>query len=218
MEIKLEDKLGYSFNNKDLLGLALIHKSFNNIENNERLEFLGDAILNAVISEYLYLRFDSENEGLLTRMRSYFVKAEMLTNKAEELGLAEYIKMSKGTANLDKKRKNSILEGVFEAVLGSVFLDGGWEKVKNLILDVFDDQFNSITRDMEFRDSKSELQELFQSMKVLPPEYSIKNTKNGFECTLSFDNKKFISEGRSKQISESRVAEAVLQYIKSSND
>ena len=218
MEIKLEDKLGYSFNNKDLLGLALIHKSFNNIENNERLEFLGDAILNAVISEYLYLRFDSENEGLLTRMRSYFVKAEMLTNKAEELGLTEYIKMSKGTANLDKKRKNSILEGVFEAVLGSVFLDGGWEKVKNLILDVFDDQFNSITRDMEFRDSKSELQELFQSMKVSPPEYSLKNTENGFECTLSFDNKEFISKGRSKQISESRVAEAVLQYVKASND
>ena len=218
MEIKLEDKLGYSFNNKDLLGLALIHKSFNNIENNERLEFLGDAILNAVISEYLYLRFDSENEGLLTRMRSYFVKAEMLTNKAEELGLTEYIKMSKGTANLDKKRKNSILEGVFEAVLGSVFLDGGWEKVKNLILDVFDDEFNSISADMEFRDSKSELQELFQSMKVSPPEYSLKNTENGFECTLSFDNKEFISQGRSKQISESRVAEAVLQYIKASND
>ena len=218
MEIKLEDKLGYSFNNKDLLGLALIHKSFNNIENNERLEFLGDAILNAVISEYLYLRFDSENEGLLTRMRSYFVKAEMLTNKAEELGLTEYIKMSKGTANLDKKRKNSILEGVFEAVLGSVFLDGGWEKVKNLILDVFDDEFNSISADMEFRDSKSELQELFQSMKVSPPEYSLKNTENGFECTLSFDNKEFISEGRSKQISESRVAEAVLQYVKASND
>ena len=218
MEIKLEDKLGYSFNNKDLLGLALIHKSYNNIENNERLEFLGDAILNAVISEYLYLRFDSENEGLLTRMRSYFVKAEMLTNKAEELGLTEYIKMSKGTANLDKKRKNSILEGVFEAILGSVFLDGGWEKVKNLILDVFDDEFNSISADMEFRDSKSELQELFQSMKVSPPEYSLKNTKNGFECTLSFDNKEFISEGRSKQISESRVAEAVLQYVKASND
>lgn len=218
MEIKLEDKLGYSFNNKDLLGLALIHKSFNNIENNERLEFLGDAILNAVISEYLYLRFDSENEGLLTRMRSYFVKAEMLTNKAEELGLIEYIKMSKGTANLDKKRKNSILEGVFEAVLGSVFLDGGWEKVKNLILDVFDDEFNSISTDMEFRDSKSELQELFQSMKVSPPEYSLKNTENGFECTLSFDNKEFISQGRSKQISESRVAEAVLQYVKASND
>ena len=218
MEIKLEDKLGYSFNNKDLLGLALIHKSFNNIENNERLEFLGDAILNAVISEYLYLRFDSENEGLLTRMRSYFVKAEMLTNKAEELGLIEYIKMSKGTANLDKKRKNSILEGVFEAVLGSVFLDGGWEKVKNLILDVFDDEFNSISADMEFRDSKSELQELFQSMKVSPPEYSLKNTENGFECTLSFDNKEFISKGRSKQISESRVAEAVLQYVKASND
>ena len=218
MEIKLEDKLGYSFNNKDLLGLALIHKSFNNIENNERLEFLGDAILNAVISEYLYLRFDSENEGLLTRMRSYFVKAEMLTNKAEELGLAEYIKMSKGTANLDKKRKNSILEGAFEALLGSVFLDGGWEKVKNFILDVFDDEFNSISTDMEFRDSKSELQELFQSMKVSPPEYSLKNTENGFECTLSFDNKEFISKGRSKQISESRVAEAVLQYVKASND
>ena len=102
---ELQHQLGYKFKNLDLLELALTHKSFSNSKNNERLEFLGDSILNSIISQYLFKRFNGEKEGLLTRMRSYLVKAETLTIKAEEFALGDYIKLSKGTANLIKRQK-----------------------------------------------------------------------------------------------------------------
>ena len=124
---ELQSKLGYSFKNIELLKLALIHKSYSNTTNNERLEFLGDSILNTVISQYLFLKFSNEKEGLLTRMRAYLVKAETLTMKAEERGLIDYIQLSKGTANLSRERKNSILEDSFEATIGAIFLDSNYD-------------------------------------------------------------------------------------------
>ena len=120
----LQNRLGYTFKDEALIELALTHKSFSSISNNERLEFLGDSILNSIISEYLFIRFNNQKEGLLTRMRAYLVKAETLTIKAEELSLEKVVKLSKGTANLSKERKNSILEGAFEAVIGAIFIDG----------------------------------------------------------------------------------------------
>ena len=98
----LQIQLGYSFKDQNLLELALTHKSYSNSLNNERLEFLGDSILNSIISEYLFSRFTNQKEGLLTRMRAFLVKAETLTIKAEELSLEKIIKLSKGTANLSK--------------------------------------------------------------------------------------------------------------------
>ena len=95
MELKtIETRLGYVFNNTELLELALVHKSSNNTSNNERLEFLGDTILNSIISQYLFLKFPNEKEGLLTRMRSHIVKGETLTKKANELGIIDFIKLS----------------------------------------------------------------------------------------------------------------------------
>ena len=89
----IEQKIGYEFNDKSLLDLAITHKSSNNFENNERLEFLGDSVLNSVISHYLFSKFPNEKEGLLTRMRSYLVKGETLTAIAKEMSLSEYIKL-----------------------------------------------------------------------------------------------------------------------------
>ena len=110
---ELQHQLNYKFKNIELLELALTHKSYSNSNNNERLEYLGDSILNSAISQYLFKRFTNEKEGLLTRMRAYLVKAETLIIKAEEFALGDYIKLSKGTANLSKDRKNSILEDAF---------------------------------------------------------------------------------------------------------
>ena len=107
----LQNQLGYTFKDEALIELALTHKSFSSISNNERLEFLGDSILNAIIAEYLFNRFNNQKEGLLTRMRAYLVKAETLTIKAEELYLEKVVKLSKGTANITTERKNSIIEG-----------------------------------------------------------------------------------------------------------
>ena len=154
----LQKKLQYEFNNKELLKLALVHKSSNNSSNNERLEFLGDTILNSVISQYLFEKFPHEKEGLLTRMRSHLVKGETLTNKANEIGLIDFIRLSKGTANLSENRKHSILEGSIESIIGAVFLDSSWSGAHDLILHLFEKELSAIESNQEFRDSKTELQ------------------------------------------------------------
>ena len=161
----LQNRMGYTFNDQSLMELALTHKSFSNTLNNERLEFLGDSILNSIISEYLFSRFSNQKEGLLTRMRAFLVKAETLTTKAEELSLEKIIKLSKGTANLSKERKNSILEGAFEAVIGAIFIDGGWSAATDVTLKIFNKNLEALSEDMTFKDAKTELQELFQSLK-----------------------------------------------------
>ena len=132
----LQQKIGYEFKDKSLLNLAITHKSSNNFENNERLEFLGDSVLNSVISQYLFSKFPNEKEGLLTRMRSYLVKGETLTVIANEMNLSEYIKLSKGTANLSQNRKYSILEGAIESIIGAVLLDSNWEQANSFVLNL----------------------------------------------------------------------------------
>jgi ribonuclease-3 len=218
MELKtIEARLGYVFKNTELLELALVHKSSNNISNNERLEFLGDTILNSIISQYLFLKFPDEKEGLLTRMRSHIVKGETLTKRANELGIIDFIKLSKGTANLSKNRKFSILEGSIESIIGAVFLDSNWDGVQAFILNLFKQDLSNIDVDQEFRDSKTELQELLQSKGFKPPKYITTESKLGFTCEINLDNKEFIASGSSKRQSEILVAKEALNHLKSKN-
>tara|TARA_Y100000748_G_scaffold29570_1_gene21889 strand:- start:1022 stop:1681 length:660 start_codon:yes stop_codon:yes gene_type:complete len=218
MELKtIEARLGYVFKNTELLELALVHKSSNNTSNNERLEFLGDTILNSIISQYLFLKFPNEKEGLLTRMRSHIVKGETLTKKANELGIIDFIKLSKGTANLSKNRKFSILEGSIESIIGAVFLDSNWDTVQAFILNLFKQDLSNIDVDQEFRDSKTELQELLQSKGFKPPKYITTESKLGFTCEINLDNKEFIASGSSKRQSEILVAKEALNHLKSKN-
>ena len=218
MELKtIENRLGYVFNNTELLELALVHKSSNNTSNNERLEFLGDTILNSIISQYLFLKFPNEKEGLLTRMRSHIVKGETLTKKANELGIIDFIKLSKGTANLSENRKFSILEGSIESIIGAVFLDSNWDSVQAFILNLFKQDLANIDVDQEFRDSKTELQELLQSKGLEPPKYITTESKLGFACEINLDNKEFVASGNSKRQSEILVAKEALNHLKSKN-
>ena len=215
----LQNRLGYTFKDEALIELALTHKSFSNISNNERLEFLGDSILNSIISEYLFIRFNNQKEGLLTRMRAYLVKAETLTIKAEELSLEKVVKLSKGTANLSKERKNSILEGAFEAVIGAIFIDGGWDAAKDITLKAFNKNLAALSEDMTFKDPKTELQELFQSLKSDLPKYIIEDIGKGkFSCTVKYKDMVFESSGTSKRIAETNVAMKLLAYIKQNDD
>ena len=213
----LEKKLGYCFNNISLLELALIHKSSNNSSNNERLEYLGDSILNGVISEYLFLKFPNEKEGKLTRMRSFLVKGETLTKKAYELDLIKFIKLSKGTANLSENRKYSILEGSIESIIGAVFLDNGWDNAKLFIVEIFSKELSELGSDQEFRDSKTELQELLQSKKLKPPTYISKESLNGFNCEVELSENIFTATGNSKRQAEIAAAKKALIYLKSEN-
>ena len=214
----LQNQLGYTFKDEALIELALTHKSFSSISNNERLEFLGDSILNSIISEYLFIRFNNQKEGLLTRMRAYLVKAETLTIKAEELSLEKVVKLSKGTANLSKERKNSILEGAFEAVIGAIFIDGGWDAAKDITLKAFNKNLAVLSEDMTFKDAKTELQELFQSLKSDLPKYIVEDIGKGkFSCTVNYKDSVFESSGTSKRIAETNVAMKLLAYIKQNN-
>ena len=214
----IQNRIGYNFKDQSLLELALTHKSFSNTANNERLEFLGDSILNSIISEYLFLRFNNQKEGLLTRMRAFLVKAETLTTKAEELSLEKIIKLSKGTANLSKERKNSILEGAFEAVIGAIFIDGGWNVAKEITLKTFKKNLEVLSEDMTFKDAKTELQELFQSLKSDLPKYNVEDIgKNNFLCKVNYKDMVFDSTGTSKRIAETNVAMKLLAYIKQNN-
>ena len=213
----LEKKLGYYFNDISLLELALIHKSSNNSSNNERLEYLGDSILTGVISEYLFLKFPNEKEGKLTRMRSFLVKGETLTKKANELDLVKFIKLSKGTANLSENRKYSILEGSIESVIGAIFLDNGWDKAKSFILEIFSKELSELGSDQEFRDSKTELQELLQSKKLKPPTYISKESHNGFNCEVELDKNIFTALGNSKRQAEIAAAKKALIHLKLEN-
>jgi ribonuclease-3 len=212
---RLQNQLNYKFKNIQLLELALTHKSFSSIQNNERLEFLGDSILNSIISEYLFNRFTNQKEGLLTRMRAYLVKADTLVIKAEEFVLSDYIKLSKGTANLSKDRKNSILEDAFEAIIGAIFIDGGWNQVRDTTLNIFNKNLLALSEDMTFKDAKTELQELLQSMKHDLPKYMIDDLEKGqFSCVIDFQGITFESVGPSKRVAETNVAMKVLAHIK----
>ncbi len=212
---RLQNQLNYKFKNIQLLELALTHKSYSSIQNNERLEFLGDSILNSIISQYLFKRFTNQKEGLLTRMRAYLVKADTLVIKAEEFVLSDYIKLSKGTANLSKDRKNSILEDAFEAIIGAIFIDGGWDQARDTTLNIFNKNLLALSEDMTFKDAKTELQELLQSMKHDLPKYMIDDLEKGqFSCVIDFQGITFESAGPSKRVAETNVAMKVLAHIK----
>ena len=217
MKLDLETRLGYVFKDSELLELALVHKSSNNTSNNERLEFLGDTVLNSIISQYLFLKFPNEKEGLLTRMRSHLVKGETLTKKANELGVIEFIKLSKGTANLSENRKFSILEGSIESIIWAVFLDSNWDTVQTFILNLFKKELSNIEADQEFRDSKTELQELLQSKGLEPPKYLTTKSELGFDCQINLDDKEFVASGNSKRQAEIVVAKDALNHLKSNN-
>tara|TARA_B100001121_G_scaffold124743_1_gene109393 strand:- start:270 stop:1028 length:759 start_codon:yes stop_codon:yes gene_type:complete len=210
---KLESKICYEYNDINLLKLALTHKSSNNTFNNERLEFLGDSVLNSVISDYLYSNFPQEKEGLLTRMRSFLVKGDTLTKKATELGLQDFIKLSKGTANLSQQRKHSILEGSVESIIGSVYIDGGWKEANRVILNLFKKELSRIKPDQEFRDAKTELQELMQSKKMDIPKYDTTPNSGWFICDIIIGSTKFRARGVSKRVAEIAAAKKALTIL-----
>lgn len=210
----LSKKIGYEFADIKLLELAITHKSADSKSNNERLEFLGDAILSTVVSEYLYTKFPYQKEGLLTRMRSHLVKGDTLTRIAYKLELTNFIKLSKGTANLSSERKRSILEGVVEAIIGAVMLDSNWETSKKFVLKLLKKELSKISIDKEFRDSKTELQELLQSKKIDPPVYETTELDDGFKSSIKYEDKIFKAKGNSKRDAEREVAKKALKFIK----
>ncbi|MCS7228248.1 MAG: ribonuclease III, partial [Endomicrobia bacterium] len=161
------------FTNTELIKTALIHKSWaveNKISlNNERLEFLGDSVLAVIISEYLYTTFPEKDEGSLSKLKSVLVSKTQLAKWGKQIGLGKYVLISKAEENSGGRKKDTIIAGVFEALLGALYLDQGIKKCKEWMYNKF--LFN--IKDVEIEDYKSLLQELVQKKYQLLPEYTI---------------------------------------------
>ena len=217
---KLEKELGFTFKNRILLIEAITHKSFSKSEeNNQRLEFLGDSILNTIISEYLFDEFGHDNEGKMTSMRASLVNENSLYELAKKIKLNNFMLMSEEEILRKGNLRKAALSDTFEAIIGAIFLDQGYDKTKIIVTNLFNEELKNLNNVKTFKDPKSELQESLQSMKIKPPKY-ITSVKSGPPHNPVFETKLFIgnklinrSEGFKKSDSEKKVATDTLKML-----
>ncbi len=220
---ELEKKLGFFFQRKELLSTALTHSSYCNehqlakTDCNERLEFLGDAVLELASSRYLFEKYPSEQEGTLSKMRAARVCEEALAGCARTLELGKYLRMGKGEHQTGGAERDSILADALEAVLGAVYLDAGFEKAESIVRNFI---MPSAEQGPQHADSKTLLQELVQSHGVSEIRYVLKE-EQGPEHLKEFTMEVFLDgesygcgTGHSKKQAEKAAAEAALDRLK----
>ena len=207
--------LEYSFQDEELFQLALTHKSLSS-HNNERLEFLGDAILNLYVSERLFNTYGSLKEGKLTRFKASIVSRENLHRVAINLELSNHIKLGKG----ESLQGNSILGNVLEALIGAIFLDSDYSETKNVLDNIFKDDFLKLVEEEELKDPKSTLQELIQKQYQSLPIYSLNEQisdkkENQFEVTCSVVEGNLVTQGigNTRKGAELNAASNMLELI-----
>ncbi|MBN2058155.1 MAG: ribonuclease III [Candidatus Saganbacteria bacterium] len=220
---EFEKKLGTSFLNLALLNHSLTHSSFGHeykVPDNERLEFLGDAILKLVISEYLYHKFPDRAEGDLTKYRAAVISDETLAGVGRNLAIGEYLLLSANEKRTGGTRRKSNLANALEAVIGAVFLDAGIGKSREMILGFLTPEIEKVTQEGYIRDYKSALQEYAQKRKWDLPHYRvIKETgpkhRRVFWMEVKIKNKRYgTGRGRNKKEAEQRAAMHALHHIK----
>lgn len=191
---------------------AFVHKSVSSDHNNERLEFLGDAVLEIVISEYLFNRFTDLNEGKLTQMRASMVNTQSLAEIFQQLDCKDLLQTSKGTNKLDETHKHSIFAGTLEACIGAIFIELGYEESKDFVLQLFHNRFSLLNASAELKDAKSRLQEALQVKGAELPKYLVTSNKQGnyFDCSVTFNGKTFEASDAIKKESEQKVAALIL--------
>lgn len=220
----IEGKIGYVFQNKDLLILAFVHRSFFNenrqkvVEHNERLEFLGDSILNILISQYLYKTFPLYSEGQLSHIRAFLVEANMCAKLLQKLSLAEFVLLGKGEKMSEGKNKESIQADLFEALLAALFLDGGLEEVKKFFWFHFSKEVDERLKE-PVRNWKAELQDYFQKKYQKIPMYHVLNA-HGPDHHKQFEVAVYLEEvslgkgiGSSKKEAEQEAAKEALEFL-----
>lgn len=221
---KVTENLGIKFSNKELLQQAFIHRSYLNetkqhIESNERLEFLGDAVLSFIVSSYLFLARPEDNEGDLTNLRSYIVKTKSLAEAAGNLNLGTYLKLSRGEDATGGRKNPQLLANTYEALLGAVYLDQGLEIAKKFIDITLLPLFKNALTSGPPKDAKSQLQELVQNRLKESPLYKILTTKgpdHAKEFTVGVfiqDREEGIGIGSSKQVAEEHAATEALKKL-----
>ncbi|HSX71797.1 MAG TPA: ribonuclease III, partial [Pseudomonas sp.] len=182
---RLERKLGHTFQNQELMLLALTHRSFAG-RNNERLEFLGDAILNFVAGEALYERFPQAREGQLSRLRARLVKGETLAVLARGFELGEYLRLGSGELKSGGFRRESILADALEALIGAIYLDAGMDVARARVLDWLAGELDGLTLVDTNKDPKTRLQEFLQSRAAELPRYEVVDIQGEPHCRTFF--------------------------------
>ncbi len=223
---KIEDNIGVIFKDKKFLGIALTHRSYLNenrgqdLSNNERFEFLGDAVLELIISEYIFNKYPTKAEGELTSIRSSVVRTESLAQESRNLGIGQYLKMSKGEQDSGGKDKDYLLANTYEAVLGAIYLDQGLEKCKEFVKRTLFNKIDEIVKNELYIDPKTEAQELIQAQRKTTPKYIVLNEQGPdhdkiFTVAIEINGKReTIGKGSSKQKAEEDAASKIITKLK----
>jgi len=223
---QLEKRINYPFKNKNLLKEALTHRSYLNenakwpLPHNERLEYLGDAVLELITTDFLFRRFPKHDEGTLTSFRAALVNFQMLGRVAREIELERFLLLSKGEAKDMGKAREVILANALEALIGALYLDGGYEMVKQKIEELVLPHIDEILEKKLYRDPKSLLQEIVQEKRKITPTYQVieergPDHQKEFVLSVFFGNEEIAQgAGTSKQEAESKAAEAALDKFK----
>lgn len=217
---RLLKRLGYKFRDPALFELALSHRSVG-AKNNERLEFLGDSLLNCIIAEALYHQFPKSKEGQLSRLRSQLVKGVTLASVAKDFELGACLNLGAGELKSGGYRRESILADTVEALIAAIYLDGGIEVCCERVLKWFKTRLSDATLESTQKDAKTRLQEFLQSRKAALPLYVIKNVIGEahaqtfiIECQVSMLKNSTLGEGVSRREAEQAAASQALQALK----
>lgn len=215
--------IGHDFKNKALLVQALTHRSHSST-NNERLEFLGDGVLNFIIANQLYLRFPKLAEGDLSRLRAHLVKEPTLSEIAISLNIGDALRLGEGELKSGGWRRPSVLADALEAIIGAVFLDAGFEAAEALVVRLFTGLLNQIDPKSIGKDPKSLLQEYLQGRKIDVPEYQVLATEGEAHCQtfrVQCDIAKLKittqGEGTSRRAAEQQAAESAYKQLVKEN-
>lgn len=215
----LAKSLGYQFKTPALLTQALTHRSFSG-NNNERLEFLGDSVLNFIIAHQLYLRFSKLPEGDLSRLRAQLVKESTLSEIAFSLNIGDALKLGEGELKSAGWRRPSILADALEAIIGAVYSDGGFASAETLVLKLYAEKLDTIDPKIIDKDAKSQLQEYLQGRKIDLPDYNVVSIEGEahaqtfkMECVIEKLNITTVGEGTSRRVAEQQAAQLALEKI-----
>lgn len=217
--LKLSQRLGYQFKDDSLVNLALSHRSVGK-NNNERLEFLGDSILNFVVADDLYQKFPKADEGQLSRLRAKVVRGETLTKVSKHFELGEFLHLGTGELKSGGHRRDSILADVVEALIGAIYLESGLEVARERILCWFKPFIEALNLQDSLKDPKTRLQEYLQGKQKALPKYEVlsvtgKSHEQHFKvsCNISELSEGTLGEGCSRRLAEQSAAQKALKVM-----
>lgn len=216
---QLQSRLGYQFKNTGLLQQALTHRSHSGVHN-ERLEFLGDSVLNCVIAALLFERYNSQDEGDLSRLRANLVKQQALFEIAQSINLSQYLRLGEGELKSGGFRRPSILADTFEALLGAIYLDADFSSAAKVIHNFYIPRLDSVDPQSLGKDAKTLLQEYLQSKKIALPQYQVAATHGAahnqefeIECIVPKLDIRVSGRGGSRRAGEQAAAKLALEAV-----